>query len=206
MSNPVTFEPSKYLSVVNGSDYLEVKWRLVWLRSEHADAQIETELMTHDGNRAVFRARVTLPGGGSATGWGTEDAVNFPNYLEAAETKALGRALAALGFGTQFCPDFEFGAEEGRVVDAPVALKREPSNVTQGSFDRDRATVDQEATYRQRNLIGAIVRELKMDQRMLNELAMEVTGKGANELSRKEASSVIEHLKDRQQAQTPRIA
>ncbi len=206
MTDPATFDPSRYLSIVNGSDYLEVKWRLVWLRSEHPDAQIETELITHDGNRAVFRARVAVPDGGSATGWGTEDAVNFPNYLEAAETKALGRALAALGFGTQFCPDFEFGAEEGRVVDAPVALKREPTNVTQGSFDRDRPAVDQEATYRQRNLIGAIVRELKMDQRILNELALEITGKGVNELNRKDASSVIEHLKDRQQAQTPRSA
>lgn len=206
MTEPAAFEPGKYLSVVNGSDYLEVKWRLVWLRNEHADAQIETELMTHDGNRAVFRARVAVPNGGSATGWGTEDAVNFPNYLEAAETKALGRALAALGFGTQFCPDFEFGAEEGRVVDAPVALHREPANVTQGTFDRDRPSVDQEATYRQRNLIGAIVRELKMDQRMLNELSLEVTGKSANDLNRKEASSVIEQLKVRQQAQTPRSA
>jgi hypothetical protein len=206
MTESAAFEPGKYLSVVNGNDYLEVKWRLVWLRNEHPDAQIETELMSHDGNRAVFRARVAVPNGGSATGWGTEDGVNFPNYLEAAETKALGRALAALGFGTQFCPDFDFGADEGRVVDAPVALKREPTNVTQGTFDRERSAVDQEATYRQRNLIGAIVRELKMDQRMLNELALEVTGKGANELNRKEASSVIEHLKDRQQAQTPRIA
>lgn len=206
MTDPATFEPSKYLTVVNGNDYLEVKWRLVWLRSEHPNAHIESELVSNDGNRAVFRARVTIPDGGSATGWGTEDAVTFPNYFEAAETKAVGRALAALGFGTQFCPDFEFGAEEGRVVDAPVKINREPSNVTEGAFDRDRPSIDQEATYRQRNLIGALVRELKMDQRALNELSLERTGKGANDLTRRDASSVIELLKDRQQAQAARSA
>lgn len=206
MSDRATFDPRRFLSVVNGSDYLEVKWRLVWLRTEHPNAHIESDLISHDGNRAVFRARVTVPDGGSATGWGTEDAANFPNYLEAAETKALGRALAALGFGTQFCPDFEFGAEEGRVVDAPVAINREPSNVTQGSFDRDRPSIDQEATYRQRNLIGAIVRELKMEPRSLNELALEITGRGANELTRRDASTVIEHLKERRQAQAAQSA
>jgi len=206
MTEPAMFDPNRYLCVVNGNDYLEVKWRLVWLRHEHPDAHIESELVSHDGNRAIFRARVTIPDGGSATGWGTEGAVNFPNYLEAAETKALGRALAALGFGTQFCPDFEFGAEEGRVVDAPVAINREPNNVTEGAFDRDRPSIDQEATYRQRNLIGAIVRELKIEPRTLNDLSLEITGRGANELTRKDASSVIEHLKERQQAQTARTA
>ena len=206
MSDPATFDPNRFLTVVNGNEYLEVKWRLVWLRNQHADAHIESDLISHDGKRAVFRARVSIPNGGSATGWGTEDAVNFPNYLEAAEIKALGRALAALGFGTQFCPDFEFGAEEGRVVDAPVAFNREPANVTQGSFERNRPSIDQEATYRQRNLIGAIVRELKLEPRALNDLALEITGKGANELTRKDASSLIEHLKERRQTETARTA
>ena len=69
---------------------------------------------------AVFKAKVTLPTGASATGWGSEEQSDFGDFLEKAETKALGRALAALGFGTQFTDDFEFGAEDGKVVDAPV--------------------------------------------------------------------------------------
>ena len=32
---------------VNGADYLEVKWRLLWLRTNHPDAVIETEMMSH---------------------------------------------------------------------------------------------------------------------------------------------------------------
>src|SRR5688572_22593925 len=124
MAAETPFEPARFLTRVNGSDYLEVKWRLVWMRDRHPDATIDTELMSHSDNTAVFRARVAVPGGGSATGWGTESAGDFRDYVEKAETKALGRALAALGFGTQFCPDFEFGAAAGRVVDAPVKVAR----------------------------------------------------------------------------------
>jgi len=42
-----TFEPSKYLVNLNGKgEYLEVKWRLLWLRTEHPDAVIETDSTT----------------------------------------------------------------------------------------------------------------------------------------------------------------
>ncbi|MGH2585692.1 MAG: hypothetical protein ACRDJE_12330 [Dehalococcoidia bacterium] len=116
------FDASRYVVKLRGKEYLEVKWRLLWLRTQHPDASIETDLASHDLQRqmAIFKARVTIPGGGSATGWGQEEAADFGDYLEKAETKALGRALAALGFGTQFTEDFEFGAENERVVDSPV--------------------------------------------------------------------------------------
>jgi hypothetical protein len=29
------FDPAKHLTNLKGSEYLEVKWRLVWLRNEH---------------------------------------------------------------------------------------------------------------------------------------------------------------------------
>jgi len=117
------FDASRYLVKLRGKEYLEVKWRLLWFRTEHADGVIETELVSHIQNppMAIFRARVSIPGGGSATGWGQEEAADFGDYLEKAETKALGRALAALGYGTQFTEDFEFSTDdEQRVVDSPV--------------------------------------------------------------------------------------
>lgn len=106
------FDASKYLTDLNGRDYLEVKWRLLWLRTEHPDAVIETELVKHGAGLALFRARVAVPGAGVATGWGSETADDFEDFIEKAETKALGRALAALGYGTQFCEDFDFSAEQ----------------------------------------------------------------------------------------------
>lgn len=122
------FDPAQYLSNFDGREYLEVKWRLLWLRSEHPDARMTTEIVQHneEGGFALFRAEVEIPGGGKATGWGSETVRDFHDYIEAAETKALGRALAALGYGTQFCQDFDFSANArpgtNQVVDAPVSL------------------------------------------------------------------------------------
>jgi hypothetical protein len=129
-----SFDPTQYLSNFDGRDYLEVKWRLLWLRSQHPDARITTEIVQHneEGGFALFRAEVDVPDGGKATGWGSETVRDFHDYIEAAETKAIGRALAALGFGTQFCTDFDFSANarpgRAQVVDAPVNLT-EPRNI-----------------------------------------------------------------------------
>src|SRR3954454_1724389 len=128
------FDPTQYLSNFDGRDYLEVKWRLLWLRSPHPDARITTEIVQHneEGGFALFRAEVEVPTGGKATGWGSETVRDFHDYIAAGETKAIGRALAPLGFGTHFCTDFDFtaNARPGRpqVVDAPVNLA-EPRNV-----------------------------------------------------------------------------
>lgn len=132
------FDPIQYLSNFNGKDYLEVKWRVMWLRHEHPDARMTTEIVQHneEGGFALFRAEVEIPGGGKATGWGSETVRDFHDYIEAAETKAIGRALAALGYGTQFCADFDFAANArpgtAQVVDAPVKLS-DPRTIGTGN-------------------------------------------------------------------------
>jgi hypothetical protein len=88
-AEPTTFDPSRYLTQISGRDYLEVKWRLLWLRTLHPDAVIETELVRDDGATALFRARVSIPGGGSATGWGSESYQDFGDYVEKAECVPL---------------------------------------------------------------------------------------------------------------------
>src|SRR5688500_9542477 len=136
------FDPAQYLSKFDGRDYLEVKWRIMWLRSEHPDARIATEIVQHneEAGFALFRAEVEIPSGGKSTGWGSETVRDFHDYIEAAETKALGRALASLGYGTQFCQDFDFtsNARPGtlQVVDAPVNLNapRSISSAKSGGF------------------------------------------------------------------------
>ena len=93
------FEPSRYLTKlsrrirgVDGQwknvelDYMEVKWRLLWLRTEHPEARIETELMKHEGDLAVFRARVVLASGAESSGWGSETADDWKDYIEKAES------------------------------------------------------------------------------------------------------------------------
>jgi hypothetical protein len=204
MALPATFEPSRYLTKISGSDYLEVKWRLVWLRETHPEAEIETDLVQHDRNFAIFRAKVSLPGGGSATGWGSEGIDDFRDYIEKAETKAIGRALAALGFGTQFCPDFDFGAAAGKVVDSPIDFAStrgrrvaESANARPSGGDRRVASVDQAATPRQLRFLQAIAREVGIDDEALREEVAKVSPGGVDELSRRDASALIERLQAR---------
>lgn len=140
-----SFEAGKYLTDLRGKDYLEVKWRLLWLRTEHPDAHIATELVKQDDGFALFRAEASIPGGGSATGWGSQTASEFGDYIEKAETKALGRALAALGFGTQFCEDFDFSARSGKDARRTVG---HPSSPAQGQIEgeSDQRVVDAPVT------------------------------------------------------------
>jgi len=117
----MAFNPNEHLRKLKGQDYLDVKWRLMWLREDYPDARITTELVRLDLEErlAVFRAEVSIPDKGSATGFGSETEKDFPlGWVEKAETKAIGRALAALGFGTQFAVELDEG---DRVVDSPVS-------------------------------------------------------------------------------------
>ena len=142
------FNPNNHLIQLKSKDgpkdYLPVQYRLVWFREKHPQGSIETELVHLDLDKemeeeafqwnadkrrnekvikiakgvAIFRATVKDGQGGVATATKMEKAASFPDFLEKAETGAIGRALAALGYGTQFTGD-EL-SENHRIVDAPV--------------------------------------------------------------------------------------
>ena len=164
MGDTMTFNPEEHLTQLKSKqgsqDYLEVKWRMVWFRDRYPNGTIETEEVEVDLDRVVeaeafvwnaekrrsekvlkqakgyarFRCVVTNGDGGKSTGTKSESAVNFPDFIEKAETGAIGRALAGLGFGTQFTGD-EL-AEGHRIVDSPVdshpSRNTAASNSTQG--------------------------------------------------------------------------
>ena len=102
-------------------DYLEVKWRLVWFRERFPHGVLTTEEVCVDLERGYARYRCVVEdgAGGKATGHGTETAAGFADYVERAETRAVGRALAALGIGTQFVG--QDVTEGEHFADAPVA-------------------------------------------------------------------------------------
>src|SRR3989454_2154442 len=142
------FNPNEHLmqlkSREGSKDYLPVQWRLVWFRELCPQGTIDTEEVEVDLDRemeeevfvwnaerrrsekvvkrakgyARFRATISDGKGGRATGTKSECAASFPDYIEKAETGAIGRALAALGYGTQFAPELD---EQHRIVDSPVA-------------------------------------------------------------------------------------
>lgn len=121
-----TFDPRPYLRTITTdgrqTEYLDVRWRLAWLRTDHPNARITTEHVILDDESAVFRAMVQIPDGGCATGYGSETRDDWGDFIEKAETKAIGRALAALGYGTQFATDFESDSDaEKPYADSPVS-------------------------------------------------------------------------------------
>lgn len=195
-----TFDPGRYLTKVGASDYLEVKWRLVWLREVHPEATIETELVSHSDQMAIFRARVAIPGGGAATGYGSEGYDDFRDYIEKGETKAIGRALAALGFGTQFCEDFNFGSDQGRVVDSPIDFANTRGRSMAGGRSDNPGGGggnSQVATPRQLKFIQAIAREHGLEDAQVAGEIEQLYGKTLAALDRREASAYIERLQSR---------
>lgn len=195
-----TFDPGKHLIRVSGRDYLEVKWRLVWMRADHPDAAVSTELVEHREGRAVFRARASLPGGGEATGWGSKTADDCEDYLEAAETKALGRALAALGYGTQFCEDFTQRSEEAGLAIVPFGSRR--GDAAPGSPGpepepgRPRRARGARATEAQVKAIYAIGRQkYGWQENATDARSREHLGRPTQELTKEEASEFIDVLK-----------
>ena len=189
-----TFDASKYLTDLGGREYLEVKWRLLWLRTQHPDAVIETELIKHDAGLALFRARVAVPGGGVATGWGSETPDDFADYIEKAETKALGRALAALGYGTQFCEDFDFSSQHPAHRDKDQPLVDAPVGRGGLKVIRDRAKAG--ATSSQIKAIYAIGRRHGApDDAAVEARCRAVHGCAPAELSKRQASAFIDLLR-----------
>jgi hypothetical protein len=141
------FNPNEHLMQIRNrggsADYLPVQWRLVWFNEQcpegkitilekiiDPDREVEKEVMqwnneTRRSERVVKRARgwayfhVRVEDGKGKVGEAvkSESAVDFDDYIEKADTGATGRALAKIGYGTQFAPELD---EQHRIVDAPV--------------------------------------------------------------------------------------
>jgi hypothetical protein len=141
-TNGSTFDPNKYMlklpktkkvQLSNGqvryehteADYLPVAARIAWFRRDHPDWSIitETEELANKGvlMKAIIRnadKRII------ATARKKETEIGFPDYIEKAETGAVGRALAMCGYGTLQAPEFDEGE---RIADSPIE-KTDESN------------------------------------------------------------------------------
>jgi hypothetical protein len=99
-------------------DYLPVAARIAWFRKDNPYWGIVTEI-EQLGNKAVVMKATIKDALGTviATARKKETEIGFPDYIEKAETGAIGRALAMCGYGTLQAPEFD---EQGRLTDAPV--------------------------------------------------------------------------------------
>jgi hypothetical protein len=134
-TNGNTFDPMKYMlklpktkkvNLSNGqvkwekteADYLPVAARVAWFRKDHPYWSIVTE-MEHLADKAVVMKAIVRDMQGTiiATARKKETEIGFPDYIEKAETGAVGRALAMCGYGTLQAPEFDEGE---RIADAPI--------------------------------------------------------------------------------------
>lgn len=214
MPQNTPFNPNDHViqlkSREGSKDYLPVQYRLVWFREKCPNGTIETEMIHLDLDRvteeetyvwsnekrrsekvtktalgiAIFKATVKDGNGGVATGTKSEKAASFPDYIEKAETGAIGRALTALGYGTQFAPEL---SEEHRIVDSPVERQSAQVNgQSVGTSSREAVAAkdaDAEVTDQQLSSI-----------RKLHEYLGKAEPEGVASISQFEASQLIRRL------------
>ena len=104
------------------TDYLPVAARIAWFRREHPDWSIITKIVELANKAVVMKAAIKDAGGRViATARKKETEIGFPDYIEKAETGAVGRALAMCGYGTLQAPEFD---EADRLADSPIEKAR----------------------------------------------------------------------------------
>lgn len=189
------FKPEDHLIPIknqNGSnDYLPVQWRLVWFRSACPHGTIRTSLVHLDLDRdteeevsvwnndlrkhekvmkrgkgiAVYHAVVEDGQGGVGSGSKSEKAASFPDFIEKAETGAIGRALASLGYGTQFTDELEDKQQTttrkqqrpGYATSSQISSARNLSNLLNKESTVTEDTTEQDA----KKIIDQLAREVK---------------------------------------------
>jgi hypothetical protein len=130
MTKTVTTKKGTSLPLTNlkGKDYLMVGYRLQWFNEEVENFDIETNFLQITEDYTIARSTVTILDKENrvvkrASATKRETKKDFPDHTEKAETSSIGRALAMLGFGTQFAlADLDEGS---RIVDSPVTDVKE---------------------------------------------------------------------------------
>ena len=127
------FNPAEFTRQLPNEDgsmslYLDVKYRLLWFRLHRPTGKIDTEIIHVDDKSAVVSCKLYEDKADPAEHYIARScAQRFvtnekfgDRYLEIAETAALGRVLAAAGYGTQFCGATDMLGDI--IADAPVDL------------------------------------------------------------------------------------
>jgi hypothetical protein len=129
---------------LRGKKYLQVAHRIAWLADEVPNYDITTKPLQLEEDSAVYVATISILEKNAegmwhvakkATATKSETRKGFADFIEKAETGAIGRALAMLGYGTQFTGD---ELDEGmRLADSPTQTvsKGSAPKATTGGFN-----------------------------------------------------------------------
>lgn len=147
------FDPRKHIIFVQGGrPYLPVSARILWFRHEKPDWGIVTEPIEINIEKkyAIFHAKIYNPEGRlMATGTKDETVAGFNDFITKAETGAVGRALAFLGYGTQFESDLDEdnrGAQQRDNRNGSQQQRPAPQQQQQPADSRSGVTAPAQAT------------------------------------------------------------
>ena len=126
--NGQPFNPADHFIKIKAKDgtmreYLPYAARLAWFRARRPKGKIDPNIVEHDREAGFILFEVVIDDmeGGYAKAYGSCTRAAFPGgHIEKAETKAKGRALADLGYGTLAAQELEEWAEENGFADAPL--------------------------------------------------------------------------------------
>ncbi len=78
-----------------------VMLRLLWVRQDHPEAAVTTDVVRADDRHVVIRAQIAVPGGAAGSGIAAAqvgDGEDWAAVVERTETAAISRALDTLGY------------------------------------------------------------------------------------------------------------
>lgn len=122
---------------LHGLQYKMVALRVTEFRAEHPLWSLSTDVITRDENWVVMRAQVADETGRVlATGHAEENRkssqINKTSALENCETSAIGRALAALGYGGS---EFASADELANAIQQQKGLPSGPIKPSDGAWE-----------------------------------------------------------------------
>lgn len=197
---------------LSGGLYLPVRRRVAWMRGEPqprptwgiVNTLLKYEMGTLEaprgggpggkmakisGGYAVVKSEIIDDQGRIiSTGYAQERSEIFPDFIEKAETAAVGRAAALAGYGTEAALDLDEGLDQENVADAPVR-----PIVIGGSVGKEVKVGGRVSgvTNAQLKEIGRLVKETDMTPQEVADAITEVTGEviPADAVENEEAAS-----------------
>ena len=124
------FDPAAFTRSIANEDgtvglYLDVKYRMLWFRLCYPKGKIDTEVLKATDQYAIVSCKIYMDKSDPVDQFISKSVAQRyatgerygDRFLETAETASIGRALAAAGFGTQFCSCTDIPTD---IADAPV--------------------------------------------------------------------------------------